>query len=116
MKYEKCRRNLTPNRQLVNKILRRWSLTIALTLVVSCTTIEPACPGRTVIPCRTYCTCTLFGTESRTSHIPNGTANSVGSHSVSNSESGGVSVDDCATTEILVSAFDAVSGPQNQPT
>jgi hypothetical protein len=47
----------------------------------------------------------------RKSHIPNGTANSVGSHSVSNSESGGVSVDDCATTEILVCAFDAVSGP-----
>ena len=37
----------------------------------------------------------------RTSHITNCTAKSVGSHSVSNSESGGVSVDDCATTEIL---------------
>jgi hypothetical protein len=47
----------------------------------------------------------------RKSHIPNGTANSVGSHSVSNSESGGVSVDDCAPTEILVSAFDVVPGP-----
>jgi hypothetical protein len=47
----------------------------------------------------------------RKSHIPNGTANSVGSHSVSNSEAGGVSVDDCATTEILVCAFDAVPGP-----
>jgi len=51
----------------------------------------------------------------RKSHIPNGTANSVGSHSVSNSESGGVSVDDCATTEILVWAFDAVSGPGTVP-
>ena len=47
----------------------------------------------------------------RKSHISNGTAKSVGSHSVSNSESGGVSVEDCATTEILVCAFDAVSGP-----
>ena len=34
------------------------------------------------------------------SHIPNGTAKSVESHSLSNSESGGVSVDDCAKTEI----------------
>ena len=38
------------------------------------------------------------------SHIPNGTAKSVESHSLSNSESGGVSVDDCAKTEILVRA------------
>ena len=44
-------------------------------------------------------------------HISNGTAKSVESHSLSNSESGGVSVDDCAKTEILVSAFDAVPGP-----
>jgi hypothetical protein len=44
------------------------------------------------------------------SHIPNGTAKSVESHSLSNSESGGVSVDDCAQTEILVGAFDAVPG------
>ena len=34
------------------------------------------------------------------SHIPNGTAKSVESHSLSNSESGGVSVDDCATTDV----------------
>jgi hypothetical protein len=52
----------------------------------------------------------------RKSHIPNGTANSVGSHSMSNSESGGVSVEDCATTEILVCRFDAVSGPGTKPT
>ena len=44
-------------------------------------------------------------------HISNGTAKAVGSHSVSNSRSDGVSVDDCAKTEILVCAFDAVSGP-----
>ena len=49
------------------------------------------------------------------SHISNGTAKSVGSHNVSNSESGGVSVDDCATTEILVWRFDAVSGPGTVP-
>ena len=47
----------------------------------------------------------------RKSHISNGTEKSVGSHNVSNSESGGVSVDDCATTEILVCRFDSVSGP-----
>jgi hypothetical protein len=51
----------------------------------------------------------------RKSHISNGTAKSVGSHNVSNSESGGVSVDDCATTEILVCLFDAVSGPGTVP-
>ena len=51
----------------------------------------------------------------RKSHIPNGTAKSVESHSLSNSESGGVSVDDCAKTEILVCAFDAVSGPGTVP-
>ena len=45
----------------------------------------------------------------RKSHIANGTAKSVGSHSLPNSESGGVSVEDCATTEILVCTFDAVS-------
>ena len=33
-------------------------------------------------------------------HIPNGTAKAVGSRSVSNSESGGVSVDECTKTEI----------------
>ena len=34
---------------------------------------------------------------------------SVGSHNVSNSESGGISVDDCAKTEILVCGFGADS-------
>ena len=57
--------------------------------------------------------CVLFW--NRKSHISNGTAKSVGSHSVSNSESGGVSVDDCATTKILVWGFDAVSGPGMVP-
>ena len=36
----------------------------------------------------------------RKSHIANGTAKSVGSHNVSNSESGGVSVEDCDPTEV----------------
>ena len=49
------------------------------------------------------------------SHISNGTAKSVGSHSVSNIRCHGVSVDDCATTEILVCLFDAVSGPGTVP-
>ena len=47
----------------------------------------------------------------RKSHISNGTAKSVGSHSVSNIRCHGISVEDCATTEILVWWFDAVSGP-----
>ena len=47
----------------------------------------------------------------RKSHISNGTAKSVGSHSVSNTRCHGISVDDCATTKILVWGFDAVSGP-----
>ena len=51
----------------------------------------------------------------RKSHISNGTAKSVGSHSVSNIRCHGISVEDCATTEIrlliLVWAFDAVPGP-----
>ena len=51
----------------------------------------------------------------RKSHIANGTAKSVGSHSVSNIRCHGVSVDDCATTEILVCAFDAVPGPGTVP-
>jgi hypothetical protein len=51
----------------------------------------------------------------RKSHIANGTAKSVGSHSVSNIRCHGVSVDDCAPTEILVSAFDAVPGPGTVP-
>jgi len=56
----------------------------------------------------------------RKSHIANGTAKSVGSHSVSNIRCHGVSVDDCAKTEILVCkilvcAFDAVSGPGTVP-
>ena len=36
----------------------------------------------------------------RKSHIANGTAKSVGSHSVSNIRCHGVSVDDCATTDV----------------
>ncbi len=49
----------------------------------------------------------------RKSHISNGTAKSVGSHSVSNTRCHGISVDDCATTEILVCRFDAVvPGPE----
>ena len=51
----------------------------------------------------------------RKSHIANGTAKSVGSHSVSNIRCHGISVEDCATTEILVSAFDAVPGPGTMP-
>jgi hypothetical protein len=51
----------------------------------------------------------------RKSHIANGTAKSVGSHSVSNIRCHGISVEDCATTEILVSAFDAVPGPGTVP-
>ena len=51
----------------------------------------------------------------RKSHIANGTAKSVGSHSVSTTRCHGVSVDDCATTEILVWSFDAVSGPGTMP-
>ena len=46
------------------------------------------------------------------SHIPNGTAKSVESHSLSNSESGGVSVDDCAKTEILVPGPETASNRQ----
>ena len=53
----------------------------------------------------------VFFVRNEKLHISNGTAKAVGSHNVSNSESGGVSVDDCATTEILVCSFDAVSGP-----
>ena len=37
----------------------------------------------------------------RKSHISNGTAKSVGSHSVSNTRSSGISVEDCDQTEIL---------------
>ena len=51
----------------------------------------------------------------RKSHIANSTAKSVGSHSVSNIRCHGVSVDDCATTEILVCSFDAVPGPGTVP-
>jgi hypothetical protein len=39
----------------------------------------------------------VYFVRNRKAHISNGTAKSVGIHSVSNSESGGVSVDDCAT-------------------
>ena len=51
----------------------------------------------------------------RKSHIANGTAKSVGSHSVSNIRCHGISVEDCATTEILVCLFDAVPGPGTVP-
>jgi hypothetical protein len=43
-------------------------------------------------------------------HISNGTAKSVGSHSVSNTRSSGISVEDCDQTEILVTGFDSSSG------
>ena len=45
----------------------------------------------------------------RKSHIANGTAKSVGSHSVSNIRCHGISVDDCAKTENLYGAYEAVS-------
>ena len=48
----------------------------------------------------------------RKSHISNGTAKSVGSHSVSNIRCHGVSVDDCATTEILVPGPGTASNEQ----
>ena len=41
--------------------------------------------------------------------IPNGTAKSVGSHSVSNIRCHGISVDDCDKTEKLYSAYEAVT-------
>ena len=44
----------------------------------------------------------------RKSHISNGTVKSVGSHSVSNTRCHGISVDDCAKTENLYSAYEAV--------
>ena len=51
----------------------------------------------------------------RKSHISNGTAKSVGSHSVSNIRCHGISVDDCAKTENLYTAYgqpyEAVRGP-----
>jgi hypothetical protein len=49
----------------------------------------------------------------RKSHISNGTAKSVGSHSVCNTRSSGISVDDCDQNEILVTMhrFDSSSGP-----
>ena len=43
-------------------------------------------------------------------HISNGTAKSVGSHSVSNTRSSAISVEDCDQTEILVTGFDSSSG------
>ena len=51
----------------------------------------------------------------RKSHISNGTAKSVGSHSVSNTRSSGISVEDCDQSEILVSAFESLSGPGRLP-
>jgi hypothetical protein len=47
----------------------------------------------------------------RKSHIANGTAKSVRSHSVSNTRSSGISVNDCDQTEILVGRFESSSGP-----
>ena len=47
----------------------------------------------------------------RKSHISNGTAKSVGSHSVSNTRSSVISVEDCDQTEILVTTFESSSGP-----
>ena len=44
----------------------------------------------------------------RKSHISNGTAKSVGSHSVSNTRCHGISVDDCAKTENLYRSYEAV--------
>ena len=49
------------------------------------------------------------------SHISNGTAKSVGSHSVSNTRSSVISVEDCDQTEILVTGFDSSSGPGRLP-
>ena len=46
----------------------------------------------------------------RKSHISNGTAKSVGSHSVSNTRCHGSSVDDCAKTENLYTAYEAGRG------
>ena len=52
----------------------------------------------------------------RKSHISNGTAKSVGSHSVSNIRCHGISVDDCAKTENLYGAYEAVlSLPVSKP-
>ena len=51
----------------------------------------------------------------RKSHISNGTAKSVGSHSVSNTRSSVISVEDCDQTEILVSTFESSSGPGRLP-
>ena len=48
----------------------------------------------------------------RKSHIPNGTAKSVGSHSVSNTRCHGISVDDCAKTENLYGAYEAILKPR----
>jgi hypothetical protein len=47
----------------------------------------------------------------RKSHISNVTAKSVGSHSVSNTRCHGISVDDCAKTENLYTAYEAVLRP-----
>jgi hypothetical protein len=47
----------------------------------------------------------------RKSHISNETAKSVGAHSVSNTRSSGISVEDCDQNEILVTGFENSSGP-----
>ena len=49
------------------------------------------------------------------SHISNGAAKSVGSHSVSITRSSVISVEDCDQTEILVSTFESSSGPGRLP-
>jgi hypothetical protein len=45
------------------------------------------------------------------SYLSNGTAKSVGSHSVSNTRCYAISVDDCAKIENLYRSFEAVRGP-----
>ena len=51
----------------------------------------------------------------RKSHISNGTAKSVGSHSMSNTRCHGISVDDCAKPENLYTAYEAVLRPGTVP-
>ena len=58
------------------------------------------------------CLCTLFGTESRTSQMARPIPLDL---TVSNIRCHGISVEDCATTEILVCLFDAISGPGTVP-
>jgi hypothetical protein len=55
-----------------------------------------------------YAVMPVYLVWNKNSHIANGTANSVGAHSVSNTRSSGISVDDCDQTEIR---FESSSGP-----